>query len=1502
MKKFTALGMSLIVGASAIASTGLLTRKAVLSQTEQKTEIQKKSVKLPFKMKGVAKHLPKGVARINGKARLAINSASRKNVSARISGSNANIYGWLGYYSDDDSDTSERGLNKVNMDGTWTTIFNSECISLGIGVKDGVAYAQIYEDGYYGIDYVADVTIDIATGEVLSETEIDMESEPEKFFYGLAYDMESMKAYGYRVVGGETIEFACKDIDTGIITGIAESENLYKMLTFNQATGEVVCIDLDSSTLVGIDPATGEQTVKGTIDIVSDYVGGLCYSPADKAYIWNPNAQDWSYLVKVSETGKTEMICDVELAGQYQAMFCTDLEAVDPGAPARAVIERIDFPDGSTSGSISWRMPSVTEGGTALSGAVYYSVSLDGEEYTSGSASAGSVLKIDFKNLTQANHTFKIILSADGKQGRSVSTSQYIGNDTPKAPAAVTLSEETVSWEPVTEGLHKGYIDLSKLRYNVRINGVSVAENVDGTSCAAGLEPGTPLDNYVAEVEAVCNGLVSSATSSNAIVFGEPLSMPVNLEPTEQQANLFVVADNNGDEYSWEFVDDSDMGLCFRYQYGYEKADDWLFLPPVKVSDTNRMLYFSMQYAVKAENMPEEFEVRIGTSADAASMTTPLIEKQKVSNTEYSTAETYFTLPEAGVYYIGIHAMSEPDMFYLFAKNFILEQSDITAAGPEGVTDIIAEAGTEGALEATVSFVLPAKTIGGAEINPADKVKATVWSEAGTASVEAAPGSRQSVKVPTVQGMNRISIQAETNGNLGSVVKVNVYTGLDIPGIPTNIHAEVSEDNCVAKITWNAPTTGENGGYVKPTGITYYLCQYTIFGWAVLGELGTDVYEYTVDVPAGSPQDRYDIGVLCENEAGQASYLATVHPVLGLPYQLPAIENFSDGNFTYGPVSVGGDADADYNISDPSELGEQYECDHEYAMIGECYSGGKGEIVLPKFSTKELENATLELGVYFTGAIKVYAQAYGTERTEVLNTSDMNHSGYCTLPVTLPLNMQNKGWVTFSIENDYSMSDVFILTGYRVRNLVAHDLSVKVSGTTSAAIGEKLNYVATITNEGTETSDFAGGKWIVSRNGEIIAESYVTTEEVVPLAPGECMETEFETVADAGYVGDINVEYSLFAEDDYNNNNSGSLKVSVKRGEAIVVTDLKAAVDNDAVCLSWSAPLGKAVSESFEDETPFVLSPDKLGAFENIDRDGGEVYTWEDGDKIWDGAGKPGAFSVFSASQLDEITGQTGAFTAADGDKFLLAFCPIPGSEGASSDNADDWLISPECEGGSEFAFSLRCITSQYGCETLEVLVAKDSSRPEDFTLLENLEVENDEYWERFSFRLPEDANYFAIRYTSDDIFGIMIDAIDFQPAGTVVDVKNYEIYRQTGSSDFEKIAGTEGYSYTDRTAELSAELRYYVVPVLNNGERGEKSNIVLVKTTGMDMNGNYRYIIARQGEIMLIGFEGMEYAVTAAGGTTVARGTASENESVSVAPGIYMVNADGKTVKLMVK
>ncbi len=87
-----------------------------------------------------------------------------------------------------------------------------------------------------------------------------------------------------------------------------------------------------------------------------------------------------------------------------------------------------------------------------------------------------------------------------------------------------------MTWEPVSEGLHGGYIDPAAVTYKVSLNGVPAAET-SGTSAPVSIDPDIYYIGYTAEVTAVYDGLESPPGVSERFLMGKAFPIPYTFGP-----------------------------------------------------------------------------------------------------------------------------------------------------------------------------------------------------------------------------------------------------------------------------------------------------------------------------------------------------------------------------------------------------------------------------------------------------------------------------------------------------------------------------------------------------------------------------------------------------------------------------------------------------------------------------------------------------------------------------------------------------------------------------------------------------------------------------------------------------------------------------------------------------------------------------------------------------------------------------------------------------------
>ena len=158
---------------------------------------------------------------------------------------------------------------------------------------------------------------------------------------------------------------------------------------------------------------------------------------------------------------------------------------------------------------------------------------------------------------------------------------------------------------------------------------------------------------------------------------------------TEALQNEFVIIDANKDGKTWVPIkDNGDM----RYNYGQIPADDWLVSPMIKLKAGN-VYKVSLQARAMSNSYPERLEVKAAKEATAAGADTVALlaaGKEVIAATTIKTpgyiplANEAFMVEETGNYNFGIHAISDADVYWLFADDFAVE---LVSGNPPSLLD-----------------------------------------------------------------------------------------------------------------------------------------------------------------------------------------------------------------------------------------------------------------------------------------------------------------------------------------------------------------------------------------------------------------------------------------------------------------------------------------------------------------------------------------------------------------------------------------------------------------------------------------------------------------------------------------------------------------------------------------------------------------------------------------------------------------------------------------------
>ena len=1025
----------------------------------------------------------------------------------------ANAPGLHGYLFYSDNASYPEGFYKLAADGAMSLVYADPVFEKFDLPADNGWYADGKVCSYYldieydpGFGYYATgfyySEIDFATGAVIKAKELDIDNG---YMQISAYNSTESKIYGfgYDFMGnfGWVSAPADNPGEVDIERIISDSEMICYSLTFNPIDGKFYGVTTGQKFVSITTDGTFETIAELDPDLYDNmFQSGLAYIAKESKFYWNPQYADYSTgLATISPDGTVEPIETYEDAHQFTYLFTTETP-VDPALPTAPELTSHSFADGALSGIMSYKLPSTLGSGAPIqSGELEWFATLDGAIYSREKAAPDAAVNVEYSDLTTGFHTFGMYVQAGEARSTTTSTTLFIGIDTPADPANVTLTTSEISWEAVTGGANGGYIDLSQLKYEAYLNGELVATTTE-TSVPVDIAA-SEYGVYQATVVAVCGDSSSDAGTSNKIVDGKPMDLPVLFKPTAAEFELMTQVDANGDKRGWSYSTYYGC-LVTTFSKNGQPMDDWIFLPAVNLPSTDRYYTFGMTSRNMGIDFQEEYaEVAAfygKPSPDAPSV--KIIDKFKVGDEAENIGR--FQIETPGTWYIGIHCVSEPDQYGIIVKNLYVRDEQIVAESPAAVTGLEAVAHDNGVLKATVAFAFPTETYLGNKLAADTEMTATVTA-ASSETVSGRPGEIVSTVVETVQGTNTISVSAFIGESGSPAATCEVYTGVDIPDRIKKMTLDVAPDMMSAELYWEAPTVGVNGGYIDPALISYEVYRYVEdwygSGWEKLADCGTDM-SYNFSMPAGAPMETVRLGVLAINVAGHSGSITYRENLLGTPYDLPIVETFeepetldynpwliyySDNGVSYGWAAL--------NLIAP----DVFPSETKSALYGRSrLELTTGSIGLPRFSTVEQPGVILSITNYageYAAYTRISAQTHDLATPITIGEFEMSDEDFAETTIILPEELLGKEWVQIYLESEFADSQSMMLA----TNIEVHSFT--------DAIHDAASY-----------SSITGGRGFIRITGHEGDEVTVTTPDGRNAASLRCGSADFTAALPAG--------------------------------------------------------------------------------------------------------------------------------------------------------------------------------------------------------------------------------------------------------------------------------------------------------------------------------------------------------------------------------------------------
>ena len=480
---------------------------------------------------------------------------------------------------------------------------------------------------------------------------------------------------------------------------------------------------------------------------------------------------------------------------------------------------------------------------------------------------------------------------------------------------------------------------------------------------------------------------------------------------------------------------------------------------------------------------------------------------------------------------------------------------------------------------------------------------------------------------------------------------------------------------------------------------------------------------------------------------------------------------------------------------------------------------------------------------------------------------------------------------------NFAYADHIEICGYLDNNLQA----TGIAGPEKVNFKEEAKYVVSVLNEGVrDASQFT--VYLTDEEFNVLA-----TKTVESLAAQSSVNVEISYTPPIGMAGSELTVYGVVgydSDEEQDDNRTKTAVVTKVNGSSYpVATGLTGNREGAAVKLAWSAPslskpVAEVVTDGFEDYDPFTI--DGFGAWTVADVDGGNTYVFGES-QSWPNAGQPQAFMIFDMnSEHIAGLGVDERFMMDSSHGSQLAVCWSSDPQTTDLGHNDDWLISPRlADGGQTVSFQAKAYDSSF-TESIEVYYSTTGNAVEDFTNnLAKVSPVPADMWATYTYDLPANATYFAIRCVSANAFLLGIDNVVYKPQPVLPErlaVESYNVYRNG-----ELLDNTAATEFTDN-APADGDNVYAVSVVYNMGE-SILSVPCTVGTSGIADNSmdNIR-VYEENGAIVIRGAEGKRATVSDMSGIVLHNDICSDVSVISVNKGVYVVKVNGKAIKVIVR
>lgn len=623
-------------------------------------------------------------------ALLAISGLTTGQTQAVTSPTGSSIYGFLGY-----TETHDRnGWYAISPEGEMELLWlDTKLGMLGTYFTTGWIRNNKVCGIYGNQTRTYYLEFDMNTGENVTEQQIDIKGE-NIFRYILtgAYNPTDDCVYGFSFNSDRSVDYFVK----APVTDFNKTE-IVRVMPADFVMCKSVCYNPTDNHFYGIDPYNGiirfdvygNFEYLGDIDLpgkdqMADFSSGMVYSPKDKCFFWDAQYSTYvSDFVRIDpENYHCEILKEYPFLDQITFMCCTDDDGM-PEGPSAGLLKSYDIEGASTSGSITYTMPTTMANGSEMPAQLTWTATeIPGGQTFTGTAAPGEEVTVEYKDLKNGEHTFSFYASAGEARGASVFTNVWIGNDVPYVPEDVVLSEKNsntleVTWKPVVKGAHNGILGTGSIQYAVFVND---EQKLITSECSAEVpfDGEAPNHPFIAKVVAIVDGIQSEAGVSNQIIAGSGYTLPFNVVPTKEEARMMTTINVDNDMSGWSYQVDQGNQTFYSGRDYDNPGNDWLITPKLVFPSDINTYKVSFEASVHASNFNEEyFDIWVSQENSLEGIKDiNVAHRTQVTLQSWEPFSYTFEIDAAGGYYVGIHSISAADQRGWYIRNLSVTMND----------------------------------------------------------------------------------------------------------------------------------------------------------------------------------------------------------------------------------------------------------------------------------------------------------------------------------------------------------------------------------------------------------------------------------------------------------------------------------------------------------------------------------------------------------------------------------------------------------------------------------------------------------------------------------------------------------------------------------------------------------------------------------------------------------------------------------------------------------